>query len=58
MAVCPFCFPWPRTSVIVIPEAPIFSSASRTSSTLLGRMMLLISFKESSSVYRKLRRPR
>src|SRR5882672_8331189 len=44
MAVWPFCLPWPRTSVTVMPEIPSFSSASLTSSTLFGRTMLLISF--------------
>src|SRR5918997_585272 len=44
MAVCPFCRPWPRTSVTVMPPRFSFSSAARTSSTLLGRTMLLTSF--------------
>src|SRR5215471_21724605 len=44
MAVCPFCLPWPRTSVTVMPEMPILSSASFTSSTLFGRTMHLMSF--------------
>src|SRR6185503_11122042 len=44
MAVWPFCLPWPRTSVTVIPEMFSFWSASRTSSTLLGRTIALINF--------------
>src|SRR5438034_1326939 len=44
MAVWPFCLPWPRTSVTVMPEMLIFSSASRTSSTLFGRTIALINF--------------
>src|SRR5690606_14905461 len=44
MAVWPFCRPWPRTSVTVMPGVLSFSSASRTSSTLFGRTMLLMSF--------------
>src|SRR3954471_13894665 len=44
MAVCPFCLPWPRTSVTVMPERLSFARASFTSSTLLGRMMAFSSF--------------
>src|SRR6185312_6437909 len=44
MAVCPFCLPWPRTSVTVIPETLSLVSASFTSSTLFGRTMHLINF--------------
>src|SRR6187397_3142043 len=44
MAVWPFCRPCPRTSVTVMPGMFIFSRASRTSSTLFGRRMLLINF--------------
>src|SRR2546427_7287584 len=44
MAVWPFCFPCPRTSVTVIPGRPTAPSASLTSSTLLGRTMALINF--------------
>src|SRR5882672_20568 len=44
MAVCPFCLPWPRTSVTVIPDTLNLLSASFTSSTLLGRTMHLINF--------------
>src|SRR5438270_11263967 len=44
MAVCPFCLPWPRTSVTVMPERFSFASASFTSSALLGRMMAFSSF--------------
>src|SRR5260370_23497367 len=44
MAVWPFCLPWPRTSVTVMPERLTRPSASFTSSTLLGRTMALSSF--------------
>src|SRR3954454_10459867 len=44
MAVCPLCLPWPRTSVTVIPGRLMRPSASRTSSTLLGRTIALINF--------------
>src|SRR5438105_3360602 len=44
MAVWPFCLPWPRTSVTVMPGRLTRPSASFTSSTLLGRTMALISF--------------
>src|SRR6266850_816357 len=44
MAVWPFCLPYPRTSVTVMPATFIFPSASLTSSTLFGRMMALIIF--------------
>src|SRR5688572_15836028 len=44
MAVWPFCRPCPRTSVTVMPPTLSFSSASRTSSTLLGRSIALTSF--------------
>src|SRR6266496_4847372 len=43
-AVWPFCLPWPRTSVTVMPEMLSLPSASLTSSTLLGRTMALINF--------------
>src|SRR4051812_8372956 len=43
-AVWPFWRPWPRTSVTVIPARFSFSSASRTSSTLFGRTIHLMSF--------------
>src|SRR6476646_6765129 len=45
MAVCPFCLPWPRTSLTVIPETLSLLSASFTSSTLFGRTMHLSNFK-------------
>src|SRR5689334_606116 len=48
MAVCPFCLPCPRTSVTVMPEMCSFSSDAFTSSTLLGRMIDLISFMRAS----------
>src|SRR6185295_16525487 len=48
MAVCPFCLPWPRTSVTVMPEICSFSRAALTSSTLLGRTIDLISFMRTS----------
>src|SRR5262252_5966714 len=44
MAVWPFCLPWPRTSVTVMPGRLTRPSASFTSSTLLGRTMALINF--------------
>src|SRR5439155_9611415 len=44
MAVCPFCLPWPRTSVTVMPDTLSLPSASFTSSTLFGRTMVLMSF--------------
>src|SRR6476661_4274474 len=47
-AVWPFCLPCPRTSVTVTPPMPSFSSASRTSSTLFGRTILLINFIAAS----------
>src|SRR6266542_2665120 len=58
MAVWPFCLPWPRTSVTVIPDTPICSSASRTSSTLLGLMMALINFIVSLQRALQIRRQR
>src|SRR5690606_29389281 len=43
-SVWPFCRPKPFTSVTVRPDTPTSPSASRTSSSLNGRMMAVISF--------------
>src|SRR5437016_4876212 len=55
-AVCPFCLPWPRTSVTVMPEMLSLPSASFTSSTLLGRTMVLINFIGALQHAREIRR--
>src|SRR5437016_9916270 len=55
-AVCPFCLPWPRTSVTVMPEMLSLPSASLTSSTLLGRTMALINFIVALQHAREIRR--
>src|SRR6478609_8366972 len=44
MAVWPFCFPCPRTSVTVRPVTPALLMASRTASTLSGRTIAFTSF--------------
>src|SRR5881296_2940036 len=38
-SVCPFCRPWPRTSITVMPSTPISRSASFTDSNREGWMM-------------------
>src|SRR5262249_18916465 len=43
-SVWPFCRPKPLTSVTVMPDTPTSVSASRTSSSLNGRMIATISF--------------
>src|SRR5512133_2309288 len=47
-SVCPFWRPKPLTSVTVIPCTPMADRASRTSSSLNGLMMAVMSFIGSS----------
>src|SRR6185312_9338356 len=52
-SVCPFWRPKPRTSLTVMPLTPAAVRASRTSSSLYGRMMQLISFMHVSRGWRR-----
>src|SRR5690606_10613549 len=47
-SVCPFWRPKPLTSVTVMPDTPAWARASRTSSSLNGRMIAVISFMFAS----------
>src|SRR3989442_15541170 len=49
-ALCPFCRPWPRTSVTVMPAMLSLVRASFTSSSLFGRMIALMSFIEGAII--------
>lgn len=48
-SVWPFWRPKPLTSVTVIPDTPTWDNASRTSSSLKGLMMAMMSFMLDSS---------